>query len=327
MKMTKQNKRLLVILIVVVVLLAAALTAVFLLTAPERNRDTVVAQIGGEDITLRQLEPYIEMSYDNLNSYLGQEFSLDTQIETGTSVADYVLYDALTVLRTYKLIEQKAAQYDVELSPAQQTELSAAISNYEGKYPDVFAYSARCDLLYNALFDYFYSRKGTELPSDGEVLAWCEENGVIRADYILLYYEDARGNRLTRGEMAAQRELGNQILFLYATGADFDDLEEQYSYDGLVTDTYMSAAECHQEFLNAYYALADGKISDLVEFEYGYFIIRRLAIDPDDILAAGHMTGQLFNEKVTLWLSQQDYRTTENYLRVDRKVMEHILDI
>lgn len=325
--MTKQNKRLLVILIIIVVLAAALAAVLYTLNAPDKEQDKVVAEINGQEFTLGELTPYIQMSYENLTEYLGQDISLDTSMGDGSTVGDYILYDALTVLRTYRLIEEKAAQYGVELDPAQQIEYNAAIANYTGDRPEVFAYVTRCDMLYAGLYDYFYSRQGVELPSDREVLAWCEEKGVIRADYILLYYKDENGVLRTPKQMEELRALGDEILFLYATGTDFDTLEQQYSADGLVENTYMSTNDCHQEFLNAYYALSDGKISDVVEFEYGYFIIRRLAIDPDDILFAGQMTGQLFSEKITLWLSQQSYATTEAYGKLDSEMLGELLGL
>jgi hypothetical protein len=158
-------------------------------------------------------------------------------------------------------------------------------------------------------------------------MTWCQKNGVIRAEYILLYNCDASGNPYDEAGLQAQRELGEEILNLYATGTPFDDLIAQYSYDGGQKNTYMSTSDCAQEFVNAYYALADDQISDVVAFDSGYFIIHRLPIDPDYIRSAGNMTGELFSDRISDWLSDQEHTTTDTYDQLNAQTLTALLDL
>lgn len=333
---TRKNKILIVVVFLVVALIAvgaAFLTWHFIdqKLSKDSFSQEVVAIVDGQGLTVAQFEPYLKTSYDSITQYLGDTVSLDADTGDGTTVAEYIRYDAMEAYRAYRLIEVKAQELGVSLSAEQEDALSADLENFnpeaKGTDIDTYSYITRCDMLYSNLYDYFYGTNGIGLPTDEDVLAWCQSNGIIRAEYILLFNQDKNGNPYDAAGMDAQRQLGEEILNSYATGTSFADLIALYSYGGSQEDTYLSTGDYSQAFINAYYALADEQISGVMTFESGYFIIHRLTIDPDDIRTAGNMTGELFSEQIAAWFYQQEHYTTDAYDQLDAQMLTQLLGL
>ena len=109
-------------------------------------------------------------------------------------------------------------------------------------------------------------------------------NSAVTAKHILILFEDAqRGISRTKEEAKAEAQA---ILDRVKAGEDFDTLMRQYSEDAETSfDAGYSFSHNDGQFVQAFddgaYALEVGEVSELVETEYGYHIIKRLESNPE----------------------------------------------
>ncbi len=95
----------------------------------------------------------------------------------------------------------------------------------------------------------------------------------------------------TAEEKAEAKKKAEEVLAKAKNGEDFDKLVEEYNEDpGATAEGYTFANDgtMVQEFADASFALSIDEISDLVETDYGYHIIKRLetAVSADDYIEA-----------------------------------------
>lgn len=95
----------------------------------------------------------------------------------------------------------------------------------------------------------------------------------------------------TDEEKAEAKKKAEEVLAKAKNGEDFDKLIAEYNEDPGATDegyTFANDGTMVQEFADASFALSIDEISDLVETDYGYHIIKRLerAVSADDYIEA-----------------------------------------
>ncbi|MBM3566376.1 MAG: parvulin peptidyl-prolyl isomerase [Alphaproteobacteria bacterium] len=100
----------------------------------------------------------------------------------------------------------------------------------------------------------------------------------IRASHILLMHEDSAGGGMERGRMDALAEIQDLRKKILA-GGDFADLAAEFSdcpsgQDGGDLGHFGKGAMV-PEFEKAAFALDVGKLSDVIETEFGYHLIVR----------------------------------------------------
>ncbi len=102
------------------------------------------------------------------------------------------------------------------------------------------------------------------------------ESEFVAAKHILLITEDK--------DKETVKKQAEDLLARINKGEDFDKLMKEYSEDpGLLDypDGYtFSRGEMVEEFEAAAFALKEGQVSELVETDYGYHIIKRLPLEP-----------------------------------------------
>ena len=101
----------------------------------------------------------------------------------------------------------------------------------------------------------------------------------VKASHILISTQDAEGKALSDKDKANKKKEAEDILAKIKAGEDFEDLAKKYSNDpgsaknggdlGFFAKGVMVA-----EFENTAFSLEKGKVSDLVESEFGYHIIK-----------------------------------------------------
>lgn len=101
----------------------------------------------------------------------------------------------------------------------------------------------------------------------------------VKASHILISTQDAEGKALSDKDKANKKKEAEDILAKIKAGEDFGDLAKKYSNDpgsaknggdlGFFAKGVMVA-----EFENTAFSLEKGKVSDLVESEFGYHIIK-----------------------------------------------------
>ena len=179
--------------------------------------------------------------------------------------------------------------------------------------------------------------KGAELaPTDAEVLAYAtDELGYYGAKHILLvtvdmntpvYNEDGslKGfEPLDEATVAEKKALAEDVLAQIRAAADpaakFDELMHEYSEDtGLLTnpDGYVAyPGQMVSEFEQGAKALKEGEISDLVESLYGYHILMRIPMDPEQFRDA--KIAQLMDQQAAQWLEEGPIQTNEAYAAIE----------
>jgi len=104
----------------------------------------------------------------------------------------------------------------------------------------------------------------------------------IRASHILIAYKGARGAgpEVARTKEQAKKRAENVLKKSLAAGADFAALAKQYSDDqgsgphGGELGTF-TRAQMVKPFADAAFLLRPGQVSEIVETEFGFHIIRR----------------------------------------------------
>lgn len=171
-------------------------------------------------------------------------------------------------------------------------------------------------LLYNKLFEDF-TAQNTETYKNikNETVKFYNDNNYVRAKHILIAFADE-----TDEAKEEARKKAEDVLKKVNAGEDFDALIAQYNEDPGMTSNpygyYFGAGTMVAPFENATRDLEVGKTSGLVETSYGYHIIKRLAIEDDDIvnskkfleLASAAFDDEMFNN-----LDSTTADTAENF--------------
>ena len=109
--------------------------------------------------------------------------------------------------------------------------------------------------------------------------AYTMENN-ISAKHILFSTVDESGLALLADDIAAKKKLADDTLAKIKAGADFDSLMNELSEDpGLATNPNgyeFGRGEMVASFENAAFALPVNGVSEIVESNYGYHIIKRV---------------------------------------------------
>ena len=145
--------------------------------------------------------------------------------------------------------------------------------------------------LFSQLAELYYGENSGHYPTDAEVNAYLDEVGRYKAKHILLATIDLDTREpLDEATVAQKKAQAEDFLAQLRAAEDpialFDDLMNEHSEDsGLATnpDGYTTVkGEMVAPFEEAALALKAGEISEVVESDFGYHIILRLPLDPDD---------------------------------------------
>jgi len=178
-----------------------------------------------------------------------------------------------------------------------------------GLREETFMHFNKVTQYYNKLLDLLYLSDGaTYAPTEEQLKTYADEtfqsmgyqdfddyvatNELFSAKHILLLTEDiTTGEAYDDEKIASQKALADDLLAQLRASDDpvtlFDTLMNEYSEDtGLESnpDGYLySSGSMVSEFEDAVAALDYYEISDVVKSEYGYHIIMRLPITPEEL--------------------------------------------
>lgn len=273
--------------------------------------DEVVARLGEAEITADQLLYWLSQ---NIRSYLsqfgGQMTTLpwDTDMTEGVTFGQYMLDQALDAAVLHCSLRELAGQEGLTPDPSIASGLDAdyvdMVLQAEGDETQVthmfWASMLTKELLttlnensdlYNQLREKRFGENSGRYPTDAEVNAYLDEVGRYKAKHILLATIDLDTREpLDEAAIAEKKALADDLLSQLRAAEDpialFDDLMNEHSEDtGLESnpDGYTTQkGEMVAPFEEAALALKAGEISDVVESDFGYHIILRLPMDPDD---------------------------------------------
>lgn len=178
--------------------------------------------------------------------------------------------------------------------------------------------------LYNQLQELYFGENSGHYPTDAEVTAYLEETGQYRVKHILLATVDLDTREPLDDETIAQKRAAADDLLAQLRAAEdpialFDTLMNEHSEDtGLATnpDGYTTRKGAMvAPFEAASLALKDGEISEVVESDFGYHIILRLPMNPDEFRA--ECISSLMDGKIDQERERMGLETTAAYSKLD----------
>ena len=298
---------------------------------PENDDDAkTILTVNGHDVSLSEFRYYYLYYNDTFNYYFGEswvenEEVLDTFLEyiDQYTVFTGVLYGAAnntnTKVSLKDLKENVYMQYDYMGIRAEQNGMTApeylallhATPNYMMKncLANVFSGEIQ-NILYGAASEHY-----------GE-LSKVFETDYVRAKHVLIMFDG-------KASKEAALAVAEEVLSKAKAGESFDTLVAEYNEDpGMISnpDGYIfTYGQMVEPFEKASFALKEDEISGIVETEYGYHIIKRLALD-DEMIASSdaymELTSKLFNEYVESETSKANVVISEEYNSIVMLVME-----
>lgn len=313
------------------------------LTAAGVAGDTVVARIGGVDVTAAELLYWLAQEAENyLEQYRGYltQIPWDSDMGDGATLADQMKEDALTTAASYRLLDRMGRQEgfvpDAGIAAGLDQEYAGMVSQLGSEdvvihvlwaqmlTRELLTYFNECGSLYGQLQELYCGEGTSGWPTDAEVQAYLEEAGIYRAKHILLMTVDPNTREPLDEETIAQKRAQIDDMLVQLRGAAdpialFDQLMHEYSEDGGLAanpDGYTTyKGEMVVPFEEAALALKDGEISDVVESQFGYHIILRLPLDPADYRSQA--IAQRMEERMDQWIEEQGLEKTDGYDQID----------
>lgn len=306
--------------------------------------DEVVARLGDADITAGHLLYWLSQTISSyLSQFGGQMTALpwDTEITEGVTFAQYMLDQALDAAVLHCSLREMAGQDGLTPDPSIASKLEAEyldmVIQAEGDEEKVthmfWATMLTKELLttlnensdlYNQLREKRFGEDSGHYPTDAEVNAYLNDIGRYRAKHILLATIDLDTREpLDEATIAQKRATADDLLSQLRAAEDpialFDDLMHQYSEDtGLEANPEgytTQKGEMVAPFEEAALALENGEISGVVESDFGYHIILRLPMNPDEFRA--DCVNYLFQQSLDQERERLGVEKTDAFGRID----------
>jgi len=318
------------------------------------NSDEVVAQGSGVSVTAGELMYWIAANCDNLRSYYYyysgmDQLPWDTTDETGeTTLADYVLEDAVKYAAVQRLVYEKGTQTGAGATQENKDAIENALNSMraeadaagnalqtylfqQGLTEDLFRWICECDYVYETLSQDNFGPDSPNPPTEESIRALRESQGEYKVKHILLATLDTNTRKpLDQAAAAEKKATAEKLLADLRASADpmklFDEYMNTYSEDPGLADSpegYLFTANTTVDpaFEEAALALEYNQISELVEGVSGYHIILRLPLGVDLEGDAQVYTNTKMSLLTEEWLEQADLKNTKAYDKLDAKVI------
>lgn len=256
-------------------------------------QDKTVATVNESEITLGNYEKLLALNKLTMESYYGSDV-WSTEIEEGKTYEDTLKEMVIDSMTTSEVIYQEAEKQKVAPTDEQ---IQEQIESFNESIKDDEDYQKQ---LKNIGIDeeflkYQFSRdlananlqeKFTEEAdiSESEMKTYYDENkdsyytDTVTASHILIKTQDDEGNELSEDKKKEAKEKAEEVLAKVKSGEDFAELAKEYSEDSSASSGgelgTFGRNKMVAEFEDAAFAMKKGEISDIVETEYGYHIIK-----------------------------------------------------
>lgn len=250
------------------------------------NKNATAASLG--DITISMglanfAAKYTQAGYDSMSSYFGDDMWSRDLYGSGANLETDVKNSVLESLEEMKLLEAHMADYDYSVSDEETEAIDKAVSEflsansaealkrmgadeeYVKEYLTLATISAD-------LKDIIMESADVEV-SDEEAL----QKDISYVEYDITSYTDADGNTVEYTDDEKAGFLANANIVASAGAENFDTVLTQL---GIEAKTYTYGADddfstVPEEVINAANELAVGEISDVIETEDAYYVVRK----------------------------------------------------
>lgn len=244
----------------------------------------------------------LKYSYFGKESYEIPDATLDEQITSlNMTVGEYLKQQAVEELKILTAVERIAEDNNISLSDEDYEELEEnkeeVISNVGGK--SEFKKLLRKNNITEAAYDKFYyinklyDKVFEELYSSGKKNdLTTEEKESAKEEYfekylkiqqiVLAKIDVSTGNDLGDTIINQKETLANSILTEARNGTDFEDLIIKYSEEAQEKGNntyYYAKGELLENIESVVVGLGTGSISDVIETDYAFHIVKRLELD------------------------------------------------
>lgn len=179
---------------------------------------------------------------------------------------------------------------------------------------------------------YHMKKLGEITVTDEEVMTFIGEHKeeyrpeTIRASHILIKTTDENGNKLPDNEITVAKEQIDSIHERLKNGESFEDLAKEFSQDGTAQNGgdlgQFGIGMMVKEFEDAAFALKVGEISDVVETQFGYHIIK-LTDRVEDTepsaevkeMAKQNLVGEKYKTQIQDLVKSKNPKTNESLLK------------
>ncbi len=252
------------------------------------NGDETVATVNGQTITLGNYEKLLALNKTSMEAYYGSEI-WSTEIEEGKTYEDTLKEMVIESMTTSEVLYQEAKKQNI--LPTDE-EVQEEIDSFNESIKDDTEYQE--ELKKMGIDDEFLKYQFTrdlvdenlyakyleeiEIP-ESEMKAYYEDNkDTVTASHILLKTTDDDGNELSDDKKAELKAKMEEILAKVKAGEDFATLAKEYSECPSASEGgdlgSFGKGQMVKEFEDAAFAMKVGEISDIVETQYGYHIIK-----------------------------------------------------
>ena len=256
--------------------------------------NAVVANVNGTQIKMKEYEQNLALQKNSIESTYGSEI-WDFEIEEGVTFKDEFKATTLQQMIDMEIIYQEAKKLDllpkeedvnkgVEALKAEIDKDEAFKKNLEEMgIDDEFIRNQQEDELMLVNYQKHFSEEANI--SEKEQKKFYEENkedyyrDEVKASHILIKTIDDSGNELSNKEKEKAKEKAQEALKKAKSGEEFSKLAKEYSQDLDNSENggdlgYFGRKEMVPEFEKAAFELKPGEISELVETDFGYHIIK-----------------------------------------------------
>ena len=257
------------------------------------SKNKAVAIVNGQDITLGNYEKLLALNKSSMESYYGSDI-WSQEIEDGKTYEDMIKDMVLETMIGSEVIYQQAEKDKVAPTDKQVQE---QIDSFNESIKDDTDYQKELkNMGINEKFLKFQFARdlaNTNLQakfeedtkiSEDEMKKYYEENkddfytDTVTASHILIKTIDNDGNELSDAKKKEAKKKAEEVLTKVKSGEDFAELAKEYSEDSSASSGgelgTFGRGKMVTEFENAAFAMKAGEISDIVETEYGYHIIK-----------------------------------------------------
>ncbi|MEG2420116.1 MAG: peptidylprolyl isomerase [Oscillospiraceae bacterium] len=274
--------------------------------------DTALIKVNDSAVTAEQYLYFLTTSLASYQQYISQYGMAEidwTQESDGQKLGDYMKNESRDTAISYQLFHDRAEEKKLTLSEDAMKNLTDTRNGVIEQIGGEAAYGAALNRLgindttlwnintsgslYDVLLeDALGAAPESKDPTDEELAAYIKEQDLLRAKHILYMTKDpATGEKLDDATVAAKKAKAEDAVKRLNAAEDplalFDEIMNAESEDtGLATnpDGYVfTAGQMVEPFETGTRALEFGKISGLVESDFGYHIILRLDPTSDEV--------------------------------------------